>query len=249
MGAGWASNHAGWTGRGNVFLPHRDSPVTESGEDSNPCNECYWRLEPACVEADPSLCVKNAMCASANQRKYAVWFGTDASAADIVEWSCLAPGERPISTEELGQLVNVRVKEIAPQAHLKFQPAAGAVTQIPTIFASGQPDHIDRDDSMAGFNVRFHATPTWIWNWGDGESTTTGKPGGAYPDMSVTHTYKRAGTVRVVLESRWAAQFWVAGAGPFSVSGPPVTQTATAALHVRQARAVLSSGGYGYNDL
>ena len=77
----------------------------------------------------------------------------------------------------------------------------------------------------------------------DGVTEEFTKPGGRYPDDSVSWTYDKAGARDVSLTTYWKASFTVDGEGPFAVPGPEITKTAgPLTVPVREARSVLVGG-------
>lgn len=236
-GSEWSSSRGSWQGTGSVLIPGGGFVgATQTDTTPSDCPECRWEV-PDCAAA-AATCGVYGGCLKAFTVE--VWFSPNANTAmTLAHVACGGPGRAVMSLEEMGSLVRQRLKAVAPKLNVSFQPPGGPVTQLPTVFATGQPSLIERDDTIAGYSVHFKATPRWTWSWGDGDVTTTTKPGGAWPDVSVSHTYRNEGIVKVVVECVWSAQFWVDGSGPYRVSGSAVTQSATQEVTVRQARAAL----------
>lgn len=236
-GSEWSSSNGSWRGTGSVLVPGGGF-VGAKQTDATPsdCPDCRWEV-PDCAAAAAN-CGVNGGCLKASTVE--VWFSPNANMPmTLSHVACVEPGRTVMSLAQMGSLVRERIKAVAPKLNVSFQPPGGAITQLPTVFATGQPTLIERDDTIAGYSVHFKATPRWTWSWGDGEVSTTTKPGGAWPDVSVSHTYRNEGTVKVVVECAWSAQFWVDGSGPYRVFGGAVTQSETQELTVRQARAAL----------
>lgn len=242
-GAEWSSSDGYWRGTGSVLIPGGGFVgATQTETESSDCPECRWEV-PDCAAAAANCGVFGG-CLKASTVE--VWFSPNANTPmTLSHVACVEPGRAVTSLEEMGSLVRQRIKADAPKLNIIFQPPGGAVTQLPTVFATGQPSLIERDDTIAGYSVHFKATPRWTWSWGDDAVTTTAKPGGAWPDMSVSHTYRHEGMVKVVVECVWSAQFWVDGSGPYRVSGSALTQSATQEVTVRQARAALVPERFG----
>ena len=228
-GPTWTDSGTSWTGHGGVFVPGGEYVSGAHG-----CSgDCDWSVMDLCPLSADRGCNRVAVCG----------FGSNLLAlmhAGVVATTfCAGPSEAPISVEELGQRVADRVRQAAPAIQIKYQPPGGALTQLPTVFRSGQPKSLSRDDSIAGFQVHFDASASWVWSWGDGKSTSTTDPGGKWPDMSVAHTYRQSGRVNVEVKTTWDATYSVNGQGSFPVQGDAVTQTDSVGLRVKQARAVL----------
>lgn len=137
---------------------------------------------------------------------------------------------------EVREMVSHRVPRLRPVR----QPASGAaLVRLPVVFASGQSGGARTwRDVVAGVVVTTTVTPTWRWQFGDGASLTTDAPGGPWPDTSVSHTYDRPGSHRVMVTTTWDGSFSIDGAGTFPISGS-VTQEASLPVRVVPARAVL----------
>ena len=153
---------------------------------------------------------------------------------------CLGPSD-PRTPADLMPDVRDTFIEYLPTAQPSFQPADGAIVNLPTIFAANQPTAPGRTSfTLAGYAIEVEAAPTWAWDFGDGETMTTDNPGGVYPDKSVTHTYGTAAPHTVTLTTSWQGRFWIDGFGPIDLDGPPITQTSgPVPVEVREARSVL----------
>lgn len=146
----------------------------------------------------------------------------------------------PLQPTALLPGVRDRFRRLVPLLRPSAEPPGGGLVNLPVVLASGQPSSIGRPRFvLAGRVVELAATTTWVWSFADGERLVTTRPGGRWPDMSVAHAFGRPGRYAVRVTSTWTAQFWVDGAGPFDVGGPPVTQVAVLPLLVRAAAAVL----------
>ncbi len=240
-GAEWSNNGTGWSGSGTVFLPGGKHVGPSDG--SNSCPGCSWQLHTVCELEGENSCAVNFGCEPGRPFVLIV-LREPGSVATTVGAQCM--NGDPVSSEQLGTLITDRVRQDAPVARPRFQPSTAALTALPTNFRSGQAQSIRRSESIAGIPVSFEATARWRWTWGDGSAAlTTRAPGGAWPTMSVTHTYRRPGTRSVVLQTLWTASYTVSGAGPFSVEGPPVTQSTSVSVPVQEARAVLIGAQIG----
>ena len=230
---GWRTGDSGWSGKGVAFLPGGNYVGGSSGSSSD-C--CAWKIIYVC-EAGPdgTGCVAQGCAAGENF----AWLVNLSHEFDVYPQKCIDPGE-PRSEQEISYYTSSKIKETAPKAQPGFQPNTTALTQIPTIFWSGQSGRIQRSDNFAGVPVDFEATASWTWNWGDGTNELhTRRAGGQWPDIDVKHTYRRAGKFRVTLTTTWDASFSVSGVGPFPVSGEPVAQAVSFTVTVKEARAVL----------
>jgi len=239
----WSSTGAGWKGTGSIFLPggtHVGPPP-----ESNDCPGCTWELEPICEVEGERTCASMYGCAPG--RPFVFVIVNDAALGPELERGVVGAqcmNSDPITVEEMGTLVTERVRQSAPIARPRFQPNESALTALPTNFRTGQPSSISRSESIAGMPVEFEARAGWRWTWGDGsQPLSTKDPGGSWPKMTVTHTFRKPGRPRVTLRTSWTAQYWVNGVGPFRVAGGPVEQTSGLTVPVKEARSVLIGAG------
>jgi len=240
-GPSWSRGGSGWSGSGTVFLP--GGTHHGSSSSSSDCPGCSWELIPICDLDGPKSCTVLHDC-PVGKPFVAILLRSPATGAKFVGGQCLF-GD-PISSADLGRLIASRLRQEAPTAQPGFQPRTAALTSLPTIFRAGQPGVITRSESIAGIPVQFRATARWRWTWGDGsKSTATTKPGGTWPDMSLTHTFRRPGARSVTVRTLWDAEFTVDGDGPFAVEGGPIEQERTISVPVREARAVLIGADLG----
>lgn len=231
----WSSGGTSWSGSGTAFMPG-GSFVGPPDAPNDPCPDCSWSVYPMCHASDTKC--REAYGCGANSEYSMVFFGRGNATPVLLGGQCV--GGAPVSTQTLGKLVAQRVREIAPEAKIAFQPTSTALTSLPTVFRTGQEQTIRRSESIAGIPVDFEAIARWQWSWGDGSSpTTTSKPGGRWPDTSVTHTYRKPGKFGVVLRATWTATYTVNGRGPLPVTGGPIVVESTLKVPVAQARSLL----------
>ncbi len=162
----------------------------------------------------------------------------------LIDTVCLGPGQKPASVADVGEIVRERVVNYLPDASPSFQPAQGALVNLPTIFAAGEPASITTDPfDVLGFTIVVTAKAHWDWTFEDGVTESFDQPGGGYPNDAVTYTYRDVGGRQVSVTTSWDATFTVDGDGPFQVPGGVITKTAgPLAVPVRQAAAELVGG-------
>jgi len=163
---------------------------------------------------------------------------------DQIDTVCLGPDEEPTSVADVGDAVRDVVVNYLPEASPSFQPAQGALVNLPTIFAAGEPGSIRTESfDVLGFEVVVTATARWEWTFERGATESFTVPGGVYPDRSVAYTYAGPGAREVSVTTYWKASFTVNGDGPFAVPGPEISKTAPPiAVPVREARSQLVRG-------
>jgi hypothetical protein len=158
--------------------------------------------------------------------------------------ACFRPGA-PRTVGEITPRVRDKFIDLLPKQHPSFQPAAGGLVNVPVVFAAGQAGDLDHPSfDLAGFRVTLDVKATWTWDFDDGAPQTFTKPGGAYPDTDVTHTYVTSQDRKVRVTTTWTGTFTVDDLGPFDITGAAVTQvSAPLALPIRQAPAELVADG------
>lgn len=209
---------------GAVLLASDPAPVQAAT-----CTSCQWRFVHVCATGgieDRAGC-RDAPCLTRDAivevwRAYAV---TPPPIGDPA-WeyrglACLA--QPPIVVAPVTALVREFAERAVPAAAIRTAPAGTTLTGLPTRFIPGQADLVT-DAVIAGLPVHLHASPTWVWDSGDG-STTAG----------ATHVFRRRGLYRIRLETRWSATFDAGGVQGIPL-GAPITQTASLDLRVREAR-------------
>lgn len=212
------------------------------------CSGCEWAVAPACSDnlpGDEGACRGAVTSCPAGEFLYRVYVreGPDVPWR-LVDTVCLGVGERPPSVPDVGQLVRQRVVNLLPDAAPSFQPAQGAVVNLPTIFAAGQSGQFRSEPfDVVGFRVVVTAQARWEWEFDRGVREGFAVPGGRYPDDSVSYTYTQPGQRAVSVTTYWRAWFTVDGQGPFAVPGPEIAKTAgPIRVPVREAHSVLVGG-------
>jgi len=216
-----------------VQFPNTD-PSSDLGKvvaRTKNCKNCQWAISPACSEsgplADPTMCAGAAVgCAGAADTRFHVYLRRGNGPWVLQGTVCLGPGERPTSVTDIGEAVRARVVNYLPDAHPSFQPKAGGIVNLPTLFAAGEaPTLRTVPFDVLGFTVVVTASARWDWTFDRGVNESFTEPGGGYPDRSVSHTYAGPGAREVSVTTSWRAQFTVDGEGPFAVPGPELTKT------------------------
>ncbi|GAA1546700.1 hypothetical protein [Nocardioides humi] len=85
-----------------------------------------------------------------------------------------------------------------PASTLIIQPPDGlTLVNFATNFYTTSTHPITTTVTLLDQHVTLEATPaTYHWSFGDGESTSTRKPGAPYPDLTITHHYQHKGALR-----------------------------------------------------
>lgn len=232
-----------YVGTGGLLIPARgwNGPASGRAEAAG-CIGCDWKITRLCTKdqlAAGTCRAINVGC-PIGTIPVRIWLRRPGGDWGVVGQSCQGPTPPRTVTD-----VGARVRDVAvsalPPLSAAVQPADGALVGVPALFRTGQPASGIRgaDLSVLGLDVVLDARVRWQWSYGDGSTALAARPGGRWPDTSVSHTYRRAGTRTAVVTSVWRGQYTVEGLGPFAVPGPPLTQQDQVTVLVREARAVL----------
>ena len=225
-----------------------DSDLGRATSEAAHCTDCQWTISPACLANGPeddALCLGATIACDAPAILYRVYMRHgDDGAWEFKGSTCLGPGDKPASASDVGQIVRERVETYLPDAAPSFQPAEGGLVNLPTLFASGEPESITTEPfDVLGFTVVVTAKARWVWEFDSGVTQDFDKPGGAYPNDDVAFTYQDAGTRDVTVTTYWDASFTIDGAGPYQVPGPEISKTAgPMTVPVREAQSELVGG-------
>jgi hypothetical protein len=243
-------------GTGSIVTTGVNFPGAEPGSDvfkasqkNKNCKDCEWSIVPSCMANGPTdngtLCMGAvATCTDPAAIRYRVYMRQGGGPWVVQGTVCLGPNDRPATVADVGQAIRTRVVNYLPDASPSFQPRAGGIVNLPTVFSAGEPRTITTEPfDVLGFTVVVTARARWEWAFDEGVVQKFAKPGGAYPDMSVAYTYADPGGRQVTVTTYWRAEFTVNGEGPFQVPGAELSKTAgPIAVPVREARSELIGG-------
>lgn len=225
-----------YVGSGGLILPGIFGHGTRDAVAR--CVDCRWRLRDPCAEHDENCRYTPLPCPSDHRVLETLW-SQDAGATwqSLGLW-CVGPsGPRTVSS--IGQHAHEELTASLPPSRPSVQPPRGIVTQIPTIWHAEQPPITTPIVmELVGQRVEITPIPRWSWDFGDGGTLNTNVSGSRYPDLAVSHTYRRVGRHTVTCTTTWEATFTVDGLGPFPVQ-EPITQRVTRVIRVHEARARL----------
>jgi hypothetical protein len=234
-----------YTGTGGLVIPAANwtgDPGTRQATAQ--CTDCSWRVSLLCTKADLAAgkCRRLNLGCPVGTQAVRIWLQHGSGPWEIVGQSCQGP-QPPRTVDDVGRQVRDRAEAALPPLRATAQPADAALVRVPVVFGTGQSATglVGADLSVIGLAVSLDSRVRWHWTFGDGTDLWTARPGGRYPDTSVSHTYRRAGTVQPSVEAVWRAQYVVEGLGPFDVPGPLLTQTQALSVVVRAAHASLVS--------
>lgn len=244
FGCGVSTTPATESYRGALLIPDSSeaSPPSLQAEAAN-CPGCIWQLQPDCrdtADSGDAICPGAlGTCPPTKIRMALLLRRPDWPSSRLVGTFCRGPGEA-LTPDVLIPGVRDQFLKYLPKMHPSFQPADRGIVNLPVLFATGQPASIGRHTfALGGFDVELEAHTIWRWDFGDGATAEFTTPGGAYPDASVAHTYLHQQVFAAQVTATWEGEFWVDGAGPFQVTGPPITQAAALTVPVKEAHVVL----------
>lgn len=128
-----------------------------------------------------------------------------------------------------------------PSATLVIQPPGGeTLVNFATNFYSTTTRPTTRTVHLIDTAVTIEATPaTYTWRFGDGHSRTSHGAGGAYPDLQITHRYRRTGAVTPQVDLTYTGRYrlddgpWQQLPDTLTVAGTPQTlRVLTATPHL-----------------
>jgi hypothetical protein len=234
--------HDLYVGTGGLLVPSRSWRSGGGRGEAAGCLGCEWRVSVLCTKAEfaAGTCVRIDVGCPVGEVPVRIWLRHPGGDWAVVGRACQG-GDPPRTVAQVGAEVRDRAQAALPPLRARVQPAAGTLVTVPAVFRTGQPAAGIRgaDLSVLGLDVRLNARVRWLWSYGDGSSGWTSRPGGVYPDVSVSHAYAHAGSVTAQVSAVWRGEYVVEGLGPFAVPGDPLVQSAAVTVVVRSAHARL----------
>ncbi|WP_181410907.1 PKD domain-containing protein [Nocardioides humi] len=125
-----------------------------------------------------------------------------------------------------------------PASTLVIQPPDGlTLVNFATNFYTTSTSTISTTVSLLGQEVTLEATPaTFHWYFGDGESTSTRKPGAPYPDLTITHHYQRKGDYLPSLTTTYTGRYKIADGPWHTIPGTVTIDGTTQPLRAIEAQ-------------
>jgi hypothetical protein len=132
-----------------------------------------------------------------------------------------------------------------PSLEVQVQPAERTLVNFATNFYA-EPEAFERQITLLGQDVDVRAEPIrFDWAFGDGAGDQTEGPGGAYPDLEITHRYTDADvTVTPSVDVTYSAEFRVGGGEWQEIPETVTIEGTPVALRVVEATPVLSGAGH-----
>ena len=104
-----------------------------------------------------------------------------------------------------------KILQSLPTLQVAYQPEGKVLQKVPVIFFTDLPSQFNKDFKILGVPVRINVKPRSLWNFGDGTTLLTSKPGRPYPATDITHSYSVPGTYIVSVATIWSGSFTVSG--------------------------------------
>ena len=231
-----------------LYVPGRDGRPRDVSGGASSCPGCRWDVVPACEGNTPGTtgedlltCNRASMaCASTGGTLVDVYLKRPGEPWRAVSSFCSNPAQQ-VTTP--AQIVDAAASVFAdmelPRPGVQYQPPGGTAVNLPTVFYSDDTAPITIGVTLRGFSASLTATPqSWQWDFGDGTTLTTTSPGAAYPNHSITHTYRRRGSVTATVTTTWVGSVSVPEMGDLPIT-ETVTRTSARVVTVREARTEL----------
>jgi hypothetical protein len=116
-----------------------------------------------------------------------------------------------------------QLAQLIPVKDIYHQPATNSLVQVPVNFWTTTPPTFKTSVVMLGVPITVYLSPTYLWDFGDGTKLSTISSGAAFPNQSITHIYRRAGSYSASLQITWGGT-WQASGATSTVSGGAIVQ-------------------------
>ena len=201
-----------------------------------------WMQAPLCISAryrnelEPGCTLVNqereVLCPNGSNAEEPWWMRYRVGSGPWSNWSIRTwyrcPNETSLETEVRNAW---RTMEIRPNT-ITIEPDQGwVIATVPTVVYADRGSRI-LDTTLVGRRVLIRATPaSYLWDWGDGVSSTTRSAGNPYPNADVTHTYLyEEQWVTIELTTTWRGSYsldggrsWRSAPGSARTSSTPIT--------------------------
>lgn len=161
------------------------------------------------------------------------WLPKPASVPAARPKPSLKPQTKPRVRFIAGSQISNQVRKLLPTGSIITQPLGDPLLQEPVNFITNSPMHFTTVIIVLDIPITIHLTPTFTWNFGDGNTYTTKLPGAPYPLSIVENTYRTPGAKQVTLTTVWSG-YWRAGAITAPINGA-ITQRVQKEIYVRPA--------------
>ncbi len=155
------------------------------------------------------------------------WFEPESGAPSAPAYVCPTEPEAAAAAPPVvitSAMVLRALREVPlPESVLVVQPPGGrTLVNFETNFYT-EAEEFTRTVRLAGQRVDLRIRPSGFgWHFGDGASLSTTSAGSPFPDLEVTHSYRRRGAVGARVDTTYSADFRVNG-GPWQAVEGTVT--------------------------
>lgn len=240
------------------------------------CAGCAWKIVPECAfhgssagKTDPNACnnaTSGYVCVQNGKpgipyREFLSPVGPAAPWRQVGK-VCLAPTDKPVSTDALFAQVRGYVDRLIPAAPAVAMQPAGGVTLVhfPTLFQAGRPTEAGNQPAGKVFFAHAGAPiaiavrvqpQQWVWSFDAGAGTLTqpfccrrydpAHDPKAEPGYYAAYTFHTLGAHTATVTVTWTATMTIAGLGTVPVQGRFSRSSPPYPFQVKEARARLES--------
>lgn len=197
-----------------------------------------YSIRPACAVGGQALCADPATCSIEAHDGLLFNVYQDADPEPLAWQACLTDQE----AQHLGGLTPGLVRRAFrrltwPSSELVVQPPNGrTLVNFDTNFFTLNTRPTTRVVTLLGQRVTIEATPArYVWHFGDTEELITTDPGAPYPDLRVTHRYRRVGSLSPSVDTTYAGRYRVGNGAWQTIPDTLTVPGATVALEVLSA--------------
>lgn len=224
-----------FVGTGSLLLPPQIA--TDFREVAATCPGCTWRSVIQCEMTSAGACRGPARLCGPDGYWLRVFLTRPDGTEINLGAACFGSGG-PVSRETAEAQLRDRIVALVPELRAWRQPSGRVLPHLPVVFGVTQSEQpLVESFELVGLPIELTARPRWVWDFG-ATSLATSSAGRRWPDATVDHAYRRAGTAQARVTAVWKATYEVAGVGPLAID-EPVTQQTSLDIPVGQGRAVL----------
>ena len=214
---------------------------TSSASGASPIIETWD--EVTCAVGGQETCLEPALCEDGSLMTLTTGI---TGGGDVVDLGTSCPEEvaaPPGSIVTPGQVLRAFRAIDLPGSELVIQPPNGrTLVNLETNFYTEQGE-LTRSVRLLGRSVELAIWPErFVWRFGDGEVLESDSPGSPYPDLEITHAYRKRGRVAPSVDTTYAARFRVDGGAWREVPGTVTIPGSAESLRVVTARPLLVGG-------
>ncbi|UDY22461.1 hypothetical protein [Nocardioides sp. Kera G14] len=202
----------------------------------------HWVHEPVCKLGGSTMCDADgqAVCADGTPME-TVYFQPDEGVAGGPRSNCPTDANAADPGPTVSDVIHALERVPLPQSVLQIQPPDGeTLVNFDTNFLT-EAEPFDTSVTLVGHTVDFKIHPArFTWHYGDGETAEGTEPGRLYPNLDVTHRYRKKGTVAASVDTTWAADYRIDGGAWATVPDTVTMAGAPQQLRIRTATPLLA---------